>query len=1756
MATNWTKKTPNVPYKDSSTKEWRIVAELPPGQAGTEIPGTDVEFHETVALQNAQDNFYEFYGVDISKLADADGALPIASESFEVVTKNGVKQKSIPSRPGAPALYLVRYKGGDPAGLPKFARQSKGAYFDQNLETLDDFAAIFDSYNDFAKMMEILAKQLEIYDKQLKEDNPDGANYSGPAALGYGSYDLLTEAKSVRNFYLQIFDLFKRNNVSEKQPFEVGFTKNLVTDEALLDQGMSQHKIVYIASFEENGNGKLFNGLEYFFGGNSRWQQHAGGPKTLPGKEPFILERTVYFIRNLGSIINILLDGFGADSIDDVNVGAGCKLPPLAGEEDPMPLLVFMEQFVQPKPMLLFSLQGDPLKVFDKQAKRKSKLMTKPEKDAIEDAITGEEILQFAVSNRTEQTNEMVGDYVFDSLPRSPNDIKEIRSIEDAYATILNRIDMPTLIEELLACLGLTFSIQDLIDIACDKLLKKVFGDGDSLQNLIDFMESDDPVLGTAFSAAGIPGSSGIDAGGSIHQLTQDLKEYLVTKTEQSGGTGSPAADEFFQSEMINAFNGDVKATKRFICEVIILGPFIGLLALIALIKRLRRKEDPKEPKIPPFKKCEPGFSLIDDWAILARIKQWLIDKAYEKAEELLEELILIPLRELLENIFAYCRSEDEYDYGAMDPDDVSYDEGAFDDYDQSPEFMSGFLGDLFPSLSPSELCALYKGEATQDLLEFVLSYFQNSAPEGSRLAKVNTTQKVAAFYKDLGTKTDLSFCDELEDEPEDSSRFLIDLCDDDAGFKEKMLARALLQRGLSVEEIEEQLSQAGEMNKDVAGALLDLLTAADRASEIKIDMSEEMKESIKPNVDKAVNAMFTSVENNFITDVSVIVSLLTSNKLNLFKSLGIEMVNSLKPDSDNRGLFLSIEGDGTHPYHAFQLPVQRPVLLPELVGVEEGVPPFTLGLTPGGENSEKYEIRYRFMPTGKSSPFYSALFQTKQTMEIVDTVKTEIVRGPYEINSGVSLDIPTANNYVTNALTTLGVEWKSGRNAESQLFALIVNQELHNQSNGYQRDWYKDLRDILINEDGGRARKNLFGLIFRDMLHQVAKRIDSLINEAANDAAFKELDFLKEDADIYNLQQIKDEVSENFSDDISKIAGPKETSAEFENPEDAPLLFDYLIDWPTAGATKALLKLFSIEMIIKSIVSVLLTKPDKLISSDLFTTYSKDILEKRILDSVTDLLTSGVTKESIDLDSLGKIEGTEDLKTTISKLVKDTSDSLSDIIGDKLVYYRIDEDMATKPPIVSYPSPHAMCEPRSSIMNDNKTRTMYEMRSSKVKNGPTNNSPGGAFNLKYIPFTNPRFFEFNYEIINNLIQSDPDIGNTWGWKGDAPKQIISGWVLEKCVRYKFQDEDRMFDLFKVLYSAQGSLKDDPLLYGAFSTFIKSLPMEYIGRGVTMREILGSKREWMELGYHDFYKLWERFNSDWDKYTAIADSGEGYLGMLFEYIQIGYRLSYVFPENATSGRNWWKTPMAGTNDFWDRFNELQMAYPANRPQANRRFEAYEFMKMKKHHYMKECTRVVGPTPIAGQMFVPPNEGDVFVLPFVTVGVQPPWPSINTIEKVAAYFSFITSGSGFGVGEYINSNDTTTQMDEDGWKAIQETHIYKMLFKGAFSIDKMLSLVAIRNSVAFDEHLKSIDSACLGNGKLFDLTEESIKQLIITAHDTKQTSDLYELASKSKKRTNDFKANIRKQMGLGSSGECVSKFDLISSYNDAVVKEGE
>jgi len=162
---------------------------------------------------------------------------------------------------------------------------------------------------------------------------------------------------------------------------------------------------------------------------------------------------------------------------------------------------------------------------------------------------------------------------------------------------------------------------------------------------------------------------------------------------------------------------------------------------------------------------------------------------------------------------------------------------------------------------------------------------------------------------------------------------------------------------------------------------------------------------------------------------------------------------------------------------------------------------------------------------------------------------------------------------------------------------------------------------------------------------------------------------------------------------------------------------------------------------------------------------------------------------------------------------------------------------------------------------------------------------------------------------------------------------------------------------------------------------------------------------------------------------------------------------------------------------------------------------------------------------------------VFVLPFVTVGIPSKTSNSDTMEKIGNYF-------GGEPGWESNA-------DRLGWNKIKETFQYKTLFNFIFPIDKILSLISIRNSISFDLAMASIDEECLGTGHFFSLTEETIMNLIRQATRSKEVESLHDL-SKGNTGIQQYKKELKSVINMENKSPCRSKFDLMGIYNDNIV----
>ena len=168
--------------------------------------------------------------------------------------------------------------------------------------------------------------------------------------------------------------------------------------------------------------------------------------------------------------------------------------------------------------------------------------------------------------------------------------------------------------------------------------------------------------------------------------------------------------------------------------------------------------------------------------------------------------------------------------------------------------------------------------------------------------------------------------------------------------------------------------------------------------------------------------------------------------------------------------------------------------------------------------------------------------------------------------------------------------------------------------------------------------------------------------------------------------------------------------------------------------------------------------------------------------------------------------------------------------------------------------------------------------------------------------------------------------------------------------------------------------------------------------------------------------------------------------------------------------------------------------------------------------------------------------EVFVLPMIDI--------LNPIEK--RFWE--------GPGEQFLNHK---YLDDGLWDTLKgdiEKHwMFKVLFTFIFPLDKILSFLAIRNSIAFDKSIEVLSDLCLSN-KMFSTTEEQILFLLDWAKGMKESDEDPYVYNDRKMRArvsanhtiDEFKAGMKKVLS-GEKESCDIKNELIAEYINAITE---
>jgi len=437
------------------------------------------------------------------------------------------------------------------------------------------------------------------------------------------------------------------------------------------------------------------------------------------------------------------------------------------------------------------------MKFFDQFGKkRKPKTFDEVQK---EEELTLDKSFKYALSTRARSANDLVADQVFAALPYN---VDKIRTLDDLYPYVLNRVDIPTLAYKLLECYGSVLSLDDVIDGLCDEFLKEIGADPKQIDKFFKAAETKNIELeGFTF----------------IHgaEVMQSIKDKM-------GQFIAQGVDDPFYKAVIESTADE--GGRRWVCEIIL----VSMFSLGALFyEALSREPDPdKEDPIPAVKKRDTTFKwpwpIPKPWlaSLLDHVARKLEDLAYAK----LEELVWKPVNEVLMAFVEKCEDQSP-GYGELMPEDlfpvpetreVLADRFAGTDVADPEEF----LGDLFGALTKDEICTLFTGTASAVLIARVQSLLQSRYP--TFYALFSTQTQTQTFFKNLGPILDLSAC--YADVPNDNCQQLEDLCLEGETLRETAIRESLRQKGLTPEEIDAQIELDKALAKEQLGNIANMI--------------------------------------------------------------------------------------------------------------------------------------------------------------------------------------------------------------------------------------------------------------------------------------------------------------------------------------------------------------------------------------------------------------------------------------------------------------------------------------------------------------------------------------------------------------------------------------------------------------------------------------------------------------------------------------------------------------------------------------------------------------------------------------------------------------------------------------------------------------------------------------------------------------------------------------------------------------------
>ena len=563
---------------------------------------------------------------------------------------------------------------------------------------------------------------------------------------------------------------------------------------------------------------------------------------------------------------------------------------------------------VERRPFIATDDASELTKYFDSFKDEFNFAETKSDVDFVKD-ITASKTMRYVIANRNRTLTNQAGDALFAALPAN---VDKVRSWDDLYSYVLNRVDIPTIFYKLMDCIKVRLSLDDLIQYLCDEFLRSIGTSPEEVDRFFEILEN--KIVDASTIETGLGDRYNVELV-DPYQLMQDIKtgmaEYaaqnlpLPDSPGQEEIAGKTVDDEAFYRAAIAAI-GDNPNNRYFLCELILAGMFsLGYLIYQALAAekdldpieadKLSRKIKEEGGNIGkgcalPWLNLPNAVSVVDRW--LASILRQLEEKLYQYVEEKVFEPINEALLKLID-----CGEDDE-NYGLIPLDDLlpaGPEDPALSQkigplgIDSPRDFLSA----LVAILTPLEICALLDGVPKTDTLVAIKGFMQSNYPES--YSRLNTDIKIITFFQDLRSFFDTSVC--LVDYPPNDA--LQDFCNDGETKRHAAIRASLSQRGLSEEQIDAQIELDKQLTKEQISNIVQMATLGQgkkspldsESSEAKSFMNDIMasSESTMRQSKYAIDTILEPINNAFVLDLGTFIPSLFSEIIKL-RNLGLDI--------------------------------------------------------------------------------------------------------------------------------------------------------------------------------------------------------------------------------------------------------------------------------------------------------------------------------------------------------------------------------------------------------------------------------------------------------------------------------------------------------------------------------------------------------------------------------------------------------------------------------------------------------------------------------------------------------------------------------------------------------------------------------------------------------------------------------------------------------------------------------------------------